>query len=61
MCWQITAIRLSEHTSNKNNLTGIKLMVLTNDELKKIYFGAYEFGETKDGYNLADAIRAIGF
>ena len=25
-------------------------MVLTNDELKKIYFGAYEFGETKDGY-----------
>ncbi len=36
-------------------------MVLTNDELKKIYFGAYEFGETKDGYNLADAIRAIGF
>ena len=25
-------------------------MVLTNEELKEIYFGAYEFGETKDGY-----------
>ena len=25
-------------------------MVLTNEELKKIYFGAYEFEETKDGY-----------
>ena len=25
-------------------------MVLTNEELKNIYFGAYEFEETKDGY-----------
>ncbi|MEE3497348.1 MAG: hypothetical protein VZR06_19535, partial [Butyrivibrio sp.] len=25
-------------------------MILTNEELKEIYFGAYEFGETKDGY-----------
>lgn len=25
-------------------------MVLTNEELKEIYFGAYEFGETEDGY-----------
>lgn len=25
-------------------------MVLTNEELKEIYFGAYEFGETDDGY-----------
>ncbi len=25
-------------------------MVLTNEELKKIYFGAYEFGETDQGY-----------
>lgn len=25
-------------------------MILTNDELKKIYFGAYEFEETPDGY-----------
>ena len=25
-------------------------MVLTNEELKEIYFGAYEFEETKDGY-----------
>ena len=25
-------------------------MILTNDELKKIYFGAYEFEETSDGY-----------
>ncbi|MCR4991301.1 MAG: SGNH/GDSL hydrolase family protein [Lachnospiraceae bacterium] len=25
-------------------------MVLTNEELKKIYFGAYEFEETPDGY-----------
>ena len=25
-------------------------MVLTNEELKKIYFGAYEFEETEDGY-----------
>ncbi|MCR5501389.1 MAG: SGNH/GDSL hydrolase family protein [Lachnospiraceae bacterium] len=25
-------------------------MVLTNEELKKIYFGAYEFRETEDGY-----------
>ena len=25
-------------------------MVLTNEELKKIYFGAYEFAETEDGY-----------
>ena len=25
-------------------------MILTNEELKKIYFGAYEFEETEDGY-----------
>ena len=25
-------------------------MILTNDELKKIYFGAYEFEETDDGF-----------
>lgn len=25
-------------------------MILTNEELKEIYFGAYEFEETKDGY-----------
>lgn len=25
-------------------------MILTNDELKKIYFGAYEFEETSDGF-----------
>ena len=25
-------------------------MILTNDELKKIYFGAYEFEEKEDGY-----------
>ncbi len=25
-------------------------MVLTNEELKAIYFGAYEFEETDDGY-----------
>ncbi len=25
-------------------------MVLTNEELKELYFGAYEFEETKDGY-----------
>ena len=25
-------------------------MIITNDELKKIYFGAYEFEETPDGY-----------
>ncbi len=25
-------------------------MILTNDELKSIYFGAYEFEETEDGY-----------
>lgn len=25
-------------------------MILTNEELKKIYFGAYAFEETKDGY-----------
>ena len=25
-------------------------MILTNDELKKIYFGAYEFEELEDGY-----------
>lgn len=25
-------------------------MILTNEELKKIYFGAYEFEETSDGY-----------
>ena len=25
-------------------------MVLSNEELKKIYFGAYEFEETADGY-----------
>ena len=25
-------------------------MVLTNEELKDLYFGAYEFKETDDGY-----------
>jgi hypothetical protein len=25
-------------------------MTLTNEELKKIYFGAYEFEEVEDGY-----------
>ena len=25
-------------------------MILTNEELKKIYFGAYEFEETPDGF-----------
>ena len=25
-------------------------MILTNEELKKIYFGAYSFDETDDGY-----------
>ena len=25
-------------------------MILTNEELKNIYFGAYEFEETEDGY-----------
>ena len=25
-------------------------MILSNEELKDIYFGAYEFGETEDGY-----------
>ena len=25
-------------------------MLLTNDELKKIFFGAYEFEETSDGF-----------
>lgn len=25
-------------------------MVITNEELKEIYFGAYEFGDTEDGY-----------
>ena len=25
-------------------------MILTNEELKKLYFGAYEFEETEDGY-----------
>ncbi len=29
---------------------GDKTMVLSNEELKKIYFGAYEFEETEDGY-----------
>ena len=25
-------------------------MVISNKQLKKIYFGAYSFGETEDGY-----------
>jgi len=25
-------------------------MKLTNEQLKKIYYGAYNFGETEDGY-----------
>lgn len=28
-------------------------MIMTNDELKKIYFGAYDFTETEDGYLMA--------
>ncbi|MBR3247033.1 MAG: SGNH/GDSL hydrolase family protein [Clostridiales bacterium] len=33
-------------------------MILTNDELKKIYFGAYEFEETADGYLKANQYSA---
>jgi hypothetical protein len=33
-------------------------MVLSNEELKKIYFGAYEFADTEDGLD-ADEIEQI--